>query len=124
MSPAIDVSFVLDDPMFQDSFTVTRTPTLGDGTPDTANVQTLTVKGVVLAGSMERTLQPDDSAHVERTITLHTRTQLYDVSANYQPDVVLWHGGSYKVMRPWDYSSYGSGFYAFECERTDLVSSA
>jgi hypothetical protein len=118
--PALDVSFVLADLIFQDTFTVLRTPVLGSGQPDTANQQTLTISGVVLPGAFQRASLEDDTSFDSRTITIHTPTMLYDVMQGFVPDIVTYHGNQFKVMRAWDYSAYGTGFYAFECERTDL----
>ena len=120
--PDVDVSWVLDDGMVATSFSVLRTPALRNGKPDTANATVMTgLTGAVMPGTIEPIQQADDATRATRWINIHTRTQLFDATAGFMPDVVQYLGNNWKVMKPYDYSEFGSGFYAYDAMLQDLA---
>ncbi len=121
--PLLDVSFVLDDPMFSDNMAVTRrTDTIdakGRTTP-TTSVVTQTF-GVVTQESPADLMRRDDGQMMPRKIFVASRYAFRGVSPGFQPDVISWPvnaDGSaradtvnYTVTEVLPYSRYGAGFH-------------
>lgn len=115
--PLLDVSSVLDNPMFSDQLTCMRnTQTVGtDGLA--VNKQTLTsFTGVVTSDTGDILQRLAEGSYVKGSITVHTRFQLIDGIAGKDADVVTWNGRNYTVSSVNDYSRFGRGFVAANCE--------
>ena len=80
--------------------------------------------GVVTIGSLRDNPQEADQQHAENWITVHSVDRLIGVANGYQPDLVFYQGQTYIVRKPYNWSRYGAGFYAAECELQDLVAEA
>lgn len=115
--PLLDVSAVLDNPMFQDQLSCTRnTQTVG---PDGIAVNTPTVtsfSGVVTSDTGDILQRMAEGSYIKGSITVHTRFALIDGTAGKDADVVTWNGRKYTVSSVNDYSHYGRGFVAANCE--------
>lgn len=117
----LDVSDVLDDPDFANQLTVIRkTQAVSNSgvafNPATTNIS---IYGVVTVGSMLPLQRAADYELAKKIITVHTRTTLFGVQAGYEPDIVVWNGNNYVVKRPNNWSHFGQGFTANECEMVD-----
>lgn len=114
--PTIDVSEVLTDPDFLDSFTVTRTTeslTNGINTPTTQTFEN--VVGVVTADSHLNLQWTPEGTLVAGAITIYTQFRLTNGGGDVQADCVTWHGNSYTVENTNDWTGYGQGFIVATC---------
>jgi hypothetical protein len=121
--PLLDVSDVLGDPDFADTFTVLRksqTISSGgiatDGTPTT----TPNVSGVV---------QPDRGRALQRMAEGSTLTDAIKIFTKYaltagdgaiEADQIVWHGATYVVVNIMDWSGYGDGWIQATCDLNQL----
>lgn len=110
--PDLDVSFVLDDGMFSDGFTVTRRTDTIDAKGRTHSTDTLIpdLYGVVTMESPADLMRADSSQMMPRKIFVASRFRLRGPSTGYQPDVINWNGGNYTVVNVLPYTRYGEGF--------------
>jgi len=117
----LDVSDVLDDPDFSDPIIITRKTqeVANSGFEFNPATTKLNIYGVVTVGSMLPMQRAADSELAKKVITVHTRTTLYAVQAGFEPDIVTWNGNNYVVKKPNNWSHFGQGFTANECEMID-----
>ncbi|WP_248322031.1 hypothetical protein [Caballeronia sp. Sq4a] len=116
--PLLDVSDLLTDPDFVDtSLTCTRSAqTVGDDGM-AVNAPTVTpFSGVVTNDSGDQLRRRPDGTMIEGSITIHTRFQLIDGKTGFDADIVTWQGRQYTVVNVRDWSTYGRGFVAAQCE--------
>lgn len=120
--PLLDVSDVLLDPMFQDtSLTCTRQAQTVDANGIASNTQTVTpFAGVVTNDAGDQLLRRPDGSRIEGSITIHTQFQLSDGRIGFDGDLVSWQGRQYTVVNVRDWSTYGRGFVAAQCELIPL----
>ncbi len=121
--PLLDVSDVLLDPMFCVQLSITRrAATVGTDGLAIITDTTLTPHGVVTAGSVEPFVRDPDFEHAKNNITVHAYNfRLLDPTDGYQPDIVNYEGNQYVVRKSYNWSSYGAGFTAADCEMLGLV---
>ena len=120
----INVTRVLRNRNFCKTLNVTRRASTVTEQGLTAIVETtLTPLGVVVAGSVPPFVQDTDYQHARNTITVYTQERLLDPALSHQPDIVNESGNRYIVRRVYDWSTWGSGWYAAECELLDLETS-
>ncbi len=117
----LDVSDVLADPLFASSLVVIRSvQSVGANGRATFAVREIPISGVVTAaqgGLLERMA---DAGRIRGSIMVHTTFRLFEASGSTDADVVRWQGRDYTVFSVADYSSYGAGFVAAECELKPL----
>jgi galactose-6-phosphate isomerase len=120
--PDIDVTDLLVDPDFCEQITVRRLTQSISVNGRVVNGETdITIIAVVEAGSvrpMERTPATEIS---KDTITVHSQTILHGPTNGNQPDIVVWRGSNYVVSKVYDWSHFGKGFTAAECNIQDTV---
>ena len=122
LMPLLDVSEVLSDPDFSQVITIQRNAqTVNAQGRAVDNVSTFTIQGVITIGPLDPLVLNTDAAFTRKSIAVHTRTQLYDVTSGFEPDNVLFEGNVYLVKRVYPWNQYGAGFYAADCEMQDLV---
>lgn len=112
--PLLDVSFMLDDPMFSDEFSVTRRlNTMGTNGRVTAEPDEVFdgLTGVVTQQDPSTLLRAEDGMTLPRRIFIASRFQFIALAPGYQPDEITWNGTVYTVTSSLPYSRYGSGFY-------------
>lgn len=117
--PQLDVSWVVEDPMFATTFDVTRrTDVVGnDGVTTPTEVASFPATlGVVTQDDPAELLRRDDGQMVPRFIFIATKFALRNASrtadgTQYQPDQVTWNGTTYTVVRVYPYSQFGQGMY-------------
>jgi len=109
--PELDVSDVLDDPMFEDEIDVVRRPeTLINGRTQVGEVWHYGVSAVITQQDPASIMRREDGVTVPRRIFIATRFRLRGASAGYQPDAIHWNGTVYYVEEVLPYTRYGSGF--------------
>jgi hypothetical protein len=65
------------------------------------------------------------AAAIRVTTTFMLRGPSKDVTnQNFQPDIVIWKGGSFEVATLDDFSQYGAGMVTVECVAIDYVPNA
>lgn len=131
--PLLDVSDVLDDPDFQDSFSVTRNEqVVGNNGVATQTPVTTSQKGVVTMDDGTLAKRLPELERVEGAILVHTRFRLTDGTTGAAPgenipaDIITWPetgGRQYTVHFVDNYSRYGAGFICAICTLRDLTNS-
>lgn len=128
--PLIEMSEVLTDPMFLDSFSVNRRTQLVDetGIASTGSTVFPGVFGVVYPSDKNDLSRLPDFQLQSKAITVITKFALRgesktsgDGATSFYPDLVVWNGGSYIVAVLEDYSRFASGFLLAICTSIDLV---
>lgn len=116
--PMLDVSFVVLDPMFADTFDITRRAESIDskGRPSLTSTSFPKLVGVITQEDPSSLVRADDSANVPRVISVVTKFQAQGLIKGYQPDLVSWNGTDYVVTAVKPYNRYGSGFYEVTAE--------
>jgi len=118
--PDIDVSDVLCDPMFAEQLTVQRRrEVVGSNGRTTVSVKTYKPYGVALPQQGDAAQRGPDHQNLARVLEVHAQFRLRgpstDGTSEFQPDVVIWNGDPYVVVRIFDSSHYGAGFTHAEC---------
>lgn len=125
--PDLDVSEVLDDPMFQDQFAVissARVINANGVAVDNAPSYSPPCFGVVIPN--KSTLQRlDDGSRLSASIDIYTRTNLtagykFDDVKSFNADIVVWENRKYVVSGVEDWSKYGDGFYHVSADLTQV----
>ncbi len=112
----LDMSDVLSDPDFQDTFSVTQTiRSLATGTPVDTKVSSGPLTGPVTPAPF-MLARRDDGSMMNGSITIYTQTQMtvgyaIDGLTSRLADTVAWHGSQYQVRVCEDWSAYGPGFW-------------
>lgn len=110
--PLLDVSFILDDPLLSDTFSLTRrAETIGDNGRVTVVTTVFNdLHGVVTQQDPASIMKQQEGQYVPRSIFVATRFRARNASVGYQPDVITWAGEEYFVKQVLPYSRYGAGF--------------
>lgn len=126
MSPLLDVSEVLEDPMFLEMLTVKRRAiTIGSNGRETVTETVFNPYGVVNAGSPGDLIRTDAYEAARNVISVHVKAfRLIDPENGRRPDTVVWQGDEYVVKKSYNYSQYGAGFIAADCELAQPVTSS
>jgi len=123
--PTLDVTDVLLSPEFCDEICYIRRkevlPANGRVVVSAYNLETL---GVIFIGTLGNDPQEADQQHASNWINVHSIVRLLDVAKGYQPDLVKYNDQTYIVRKAYNWSRYGVGFFAAECELQDLTSGA
>jgi hypothetical protein len=112
----IDVDGLLDDPDFQDEFTVVRSmETVGtDGLASFVST-TFIASGVIQPASGRSLLLLPDSARVQGAIEIWTKDSLHMNDGYYAADIVSWQNRSYIVSNSEDFTNFGAGYVHVIC---------
>lgn len=117
--PQLDVSFILDDEMLADCFSVRRRlNVMGKNGRVTAEGDQYFKEefGVVTQQDPADLLRTEDGQTITRRIFVASRFQFIAATQGNpgnQPDVIEWNGVEYTVSESLPYSRFGEGFY--EC---------
>ena len=120
--PLLDVSDVLDDPDFADTFQVVRNF-------KTANQRGRTVLTPEPVQNAIGVVQPSSSLNLQRladgtrssgSITIWTRYPLSDGDGSEDAHIVFWHNSHWVVRQVDDWSRFGSGYIKAICDLIDL----
>lgn len=120
--PFLDVSELLTDPDFCDTFTVTRqTQTVDNNGRNSVQLSTFEMVGVVTIGSIPPFRQTEEAINSTKSITVHSQDRLLDPTNGYSPDIVTYLGDRYIVKKCANWSRFGAGFYTSDCEQQHPV---
>jgi hypothetical protein len=119
--PLLDVSEILLDPDFVDSLVCLRnTQTVGDD-GIAINAQSSTpFYGVVTNNTGDLLMRMAEGSRVNGSITVHSQFNLIAGADGIDADVVTWNGRRYTVTNVADWSRFGRGFTAANCELIPL----
>jgi hypothetical protein len=142
--PELDVSFVLDDPMFSDLCSIIRR---SGGVTSKGRANPVKFWRFDNVGCVVTQEEPDeldrkpDGEMAPRRINVFSQTPMYGpvidplvaddtqepivlpqppLGVPYQPDLILWNGTCYIVTQVLPYSRYGSGFYEVKAESIEM----
>ncbi len=121
--PLLNVSSVLTDPDFADSFTVNRRmETVGTNGRTTIGSQLIpNILGVVTAISPSDLERQDGYESMTRSISVVTQFRLRGPAQDEQPDVIIWRGSHFVVKHVDPYPQFGVGFFQVECVSMDHI---
>lgn len=122
----IDVTELLSDPDFCDTFTVTRdVETVGtNGRATIATTVFPSVVGVVTAGQGSMLKQFPELTRVEGAVMIHTTFELRAETAASKADRIEWRGNDYRVTMVNNWMNFGRGFTTAVANLIDLQEAA
>ena len=117
--PSLDVNMVLLDPDLADTFDVRRSQeAVGANGRMSVVSESFPDQVGVVKWDAGRTERGPDGALTPSLLMVITPFSLRGASFGYQPDVVIWRGSEYTVMKSKPYRQFGEGFTIAECEST------
>lgn len=120
--PALDVSAVLLDPLFIDAAECVRRAEIVNEYGESCLTETrLPFYGVFTAKDGSFLQREEEAGRESEVITCHTKFPLAGAQAGKQPDVVIWAGAEYTVIRRYNWSRFGGGFVAVDLENRGLL---
>lgn len=116
----LDVSTVLQDPMFLDRglICIRQSQTVDDNGIAVNTPTNLTFSAVVTNNSGDTLVRTPEGSRVEGDITIHTRFKLQDGRTGLDADQIKWQGNLYNIVNVADWSNFGRGFL---CATAELV---
>ena len=122
----LDVSSILLDPDFVDTFDVIRRAQSFDahGRSVLTNQTFGKVSGVVTANSPSDLDRREDYQSMTRSISVVCQFHLRGETTGYTPDLVVWRGDNYLVKHVDSYPQFGAGFFQAECSSIDKTDKA
>lgn len=119
--PLLDVAEILLDPDFVDSLVCARmVQTVDDNGIATDTASTIPFYGVVTNNTGDLLIRLADGSWINGSITVHSQFNLIAGSDGIDADVVTWNGRQYTVTSLSDWSRFGIGFTAANCELIPL----
>lgn len=115
--PTLDVSHILYDPRFSQSFEIARTIRMVSPETGVCSTQRAVTpsQGVVNPLGEDAISRMPESDRNNSYITVWTQDELRTGTEYQLPDEVIYHGTSWRVERVQDWSAYGAGFYKALC---------
>lgn len=112
----LDVSSILLDPDFVDSFDVIRRAQSFDlhGRSILSNQTFGKVFGVVTANSPSDLERREDYQNMTRSISVVCQFHLRGETTGFTPDIIVWRGSNYLVKHVDAYPQFGAGFFQAE----------
>ena len=118
---SIDITELLDDPDFSDTFFLRRQHQNIDSSGLAHNAETsVACDGVCFPGEGNKLIRTRDGDRVESDMTIVTRTILRAGRGGEPADNVEWMGQRYVVTLVEDYANWGGGFVQARCNLLDL----
>ncbi len=119
----LDVTDILADPDFMDTGLICErmAQTVGDNGLAVNVTTNKRFAGVVTSNSGDLLDRLTDGERIKGSITIHTRFRLSDGSAGFTADIVEWKNSRYTVSQVNDYSHFGRGFIAANCDLIPLA---
>jgi hypothetical protein len=119
--PLLDVSEILLDPDFVDSLVCARqTQTVDDNGIATDSAVSTPFYGVVTNNTGDLLMRLAEGSRINGSITVHSRFLLQAGGDGQDADIVTWNGRQYTVTNVGDWSRFGIGFTAANCELIPL----
>jgi galactose-6-phosphate isomerase len=114
---SLDVSDIVLSPEFSDLITCKRYSQTVGTNGRAVNAEVITeFRGVVTQSGGNILNRVDGGEHASGAITIHSKFPLIAQAPGFTADVILFRGKEYTVKRVDDYSNYGAGFTAAECD--------
>lgn len=119
----IDVSDILSDDDFQDTFQVVRNAETVDdnGRAQLTPKPSRPIPGVVQPGSGQTLQIMPELARTAGVIEIWTQYNLQGETDTTDPDTVLWNGKHYTVSHTDPWSNWGAGWVHAVCVRKELT---
>jgi len=119
----LDVTDILADPDFMDTGLICErvAQSVNDNGLAVNTTKLKTFSGVVTSNSGDILDRLTDGERIKGSITIHTRFKLSDGSTGFTADIVQWMGARYTVSQANDYSHFGRGFIAANCDLIPLA---
>jgi hypothetical protein len=119
--PLLDVAEVLLDPDFVDSLVCTRNTQTVSEKGLATDVQTSTpFYGVVTNNTGDLLMRLAEGSRISGSITVHSQFNLIAGADGIDADIVTWDGRQYTVTNVGNWSRFGRGFTAANCELIPL----
>jgi len=119
--PLLDASEILLDPDFVDSLVCARnTQVVDDNGIATDTPASTPFYGVVTNNTGDLLMRLAEGSRIQGSITVHSRFLLQAGSDGMDADIVTWNGRQYTVTNVGDWSRFGIGFTAANCELIPL----
>lgn len=117
----LDVSEILTDPDFVESFTVVRrTENVNNYGMAILTLEGFAAKGVITAAGPNDLKRLPEAQLQDRTLSVVSRFQFFGASVGYQPDLIQWRSGLYIVAVLDLYPHFGRGFTQVIAPSIDL----
>ena len=109
----LDVSFVLDDPMFTNTFDLIRRPKVVNtlGRTEVNEQRMPGIVGVITNQDPASLMRREEGVVVPQSIFIASRTPMISAVEGYMADIIIWQGAQYEVQQSYNYSRYGAGFF-------------
>jgi galactose-6-phosphate isomerase len=118
----LDVSDIVLDPDFSDLITCRRsTQTIGNNGRAINSPGETVFRGVVTQNGGNILNRLDGGEHASGAIIIHSKFPLIAQAPDITADVVIFRGKEYTVVRVDDYSNFGAGFTAAECDLINMA---
>lgn len=119
--PLLDVAEILLDPDFVDSLVCARmTQTVDDNGIAADTPTSVPFFGVVTNNIGDLLMRMAEGSRINGSITVHSQFNLVAGSDGIDADIVTWNGRQYTVTSVGDWSRFGIGFTAANCELIPL----
>lgn len=121
----IDLSSIVVDPRFAQTFTVKRFSGAWNAGRWEQNSINITMTGTISIASAKQIEFIPEGARIGGEITIHTTVPLYnsrngtDTTEGGTSDIIVWHGEDYKIYQVNEYSDYGYYFAIAQRMKTD-----
>ncbi|WCM21362.1 hypothetical protein NDK50_07915 [Paraburkholderia bryophila] len=119
--PLLDVAEILLDPDFVDSLVCARNiQTVGSNGLAVDAATSTPFYGVVTNNTGDLLMRLAEGSRISGSITVHSQFNLIAGAAGIDADIVTWNGRQYTVTNIGDWSRFGKGFTAANCELIPL----
>ena len=123
--PRLNVGELIDDPDFNQDFTITRRSGSWDNARFDVVETTINTYGIIDPHSTSELELDANGSLIQGRLTVYTHTPMYVTILNpsgqsgYISDEITWQGNQYTVISDENYSDYG--YYAYTCQLKDAA---
>lgn len=118
----LDVDDILTDPDFADTLVCERnSQAVGNDGLAVLVTRKQSFTGIVTSNSGDILDRLTGGERIRGSITVHTAYRLQDGSSGYTADIIEWRCKRYTVSQVNDYSHFGRGFVAANCDLIPLA---
>lgn len=121
----LNVGELIDDPDFNQDFTITRRSGSWDNARFEVTETTINTYGIIDPHSTSELELDANGSLIQGRLTVYTHTPMYVTILNpsgqsgYISDEITWQGNQYTVISDENYSDYG--YYAYTCQLKDAA---
>lgn len=118
----LDVSEVLNDPLFQEpAVLIRRREAIGDDGLTVLTEGAKPIMVVATSGDGDMLAQTPTGRTLNSTVRFYTAEAISPGQSEQSADVVLWRGRRYVAISVSDWSNWGAGFTSASCQLLDLA---